>query len=179
VRLPELLLRDSEQLADNRVAVLINEIRAEEFELYFDLVRVINYSEEVEAMEVQPVFSMQGSSRCAWVRPAEGERLAGLGYQLRPAQDELYHTLAALLSRHVQEFFGVQETKHMLDQLESKYPDLLKEVLRHATVQRIAEVLQRLLTHQPPLMGWVMQQRASITRELAEAEQTDSENSEP
>lgn len=33
----------------------------------------------------------------------------------------------------------------MLDQLEGKYPDLLKEVLRHATVQRIAEVLQRLL----------------------------------
>lgn len=145
VRLPQLLLRDNPQMADNRVVVLINEIRAEEFELYFDLIRVINYSEEVEAMGLQPVFSMQGSSLCAWVNPAEGEKLASLGYQLRPAQDELYLTLAALLARHVQEFFGVQETKNMLDQLESKYPDLLKEVLRHATVQRISEVVQRLL----------------------------------
>ncbi|MGL5345482.1 MAG: EscV/YscV/HrcV family type III secretion system export apparatus protein [Plesiomonas sp.] len=145
VRLPQLLLRDSAQMADNRVAVLINEIRAEEFELYFDLTRVINYSEEVEVMGLKPVFSMQGSSLCAWVSAAEGEKLASLGYQLRPAQDELYQSLAALLARHVQEFFGVQETKNMLDQLESKYPDLLKEVLRHATVQRIAEVVQRLL----------------------------------
>ena len=145
VRLPDMLLRDGEGLADNRVAVLINEIRADEFELHFDLLRVINYSDEAAALGVQPVFSAQGASQCAWVRPADGDKLAKLGYQLRPALDELYHCLAALLARHVNEYFGVQETKHMLDQLEAKYPDLLKEVLRHATVQRIAEVLQRLL----------------------------------
>nr|WP_256477530.1 EscV/YscV/HrcV family type III secretion system export apparatus protein [Chromobacterium sp. S0633] len=144
VRLPDMLLRDGEGLPDNRVAVLINEIRADEFELHFDLLRVINYSDEAAAL-VQPVFSAQGASQCAWVRPADGDKLAKLGYQLRPALDELYHCLAALLARHVNEYFGVQETKHMLDQLEAKYPDLLKEVLRHATVQRIAEVLQRLL----------------------------------
>ena len=132
-------------LADNKAALLINEIRADEFELHFDLVRVINYSDEVAALGVQPVFSVQGGSQCAWVRPADGEKLAKLGYQLRPALDELYHAMAALLARHVNEYFGVQETKHMLDQLEAKYPDLLKEVQRHATVQRIAEVLQRLL----------------------------------
>ncbi|WP_080427571.1 EscV/YscV/HrcV family type III secretion system export apparatus protein [Burkholderia ubonensis] len=145
VRLPDMLLRDGEAMADNKMALLINEIRADEFELHFDLVRVINYSDEAATLGVQPVFSVQGGSRCAWVRPADGEKLAKVGYQLRPALDELYHTLAALLARHVNEYFGVQETKHMLDQLEAKCPDLLKEVQRHATVQRVAEVLQRLL----------------------------------
>ncbi|WP_088510274.1 EscV/YscV/HrcV family type III secretion system export apparatus protein [Burkholderia ubonensis] len=145
VRLPDMLLRDGKSMADNKVALLINEIRADEFELYFDLVRVINYSDEAAALGVQPVFCVQGGSQCAWVRPADGEKLAKLGYQLRSPLDELYHALAALLARHVNEYFGVQETKHMLDQLETKYPDLLKEVQRHATVQRIAEVLQRLL----------------------------------
>ncbi|OXJ22559.1 EscV/YscV/HrcV family type III secretion system export apparatus protein [Burkholderia sp. HI2714] len=145
VRLPDMLLRDGESMADNKVALLINEIRADEFEVHFDLVRVINYSDEAAALGVQPVFCVQGGSQCAWVRLTDGEKLAKLGYQLRPALDELYHALAALLARHVNEYFGVQETKHMLDQLETKYPDLLKEVQRHATVQRIAEVLQRLL----------------------------------
>ncbi|POB00618.1 EscV/YscV/HrcV family type III secretion system export apparatus protein [Chromobacterium sinusclupearum] len=145
VRLPDMLLRDADGTADNRVVLLINEIRADEFELHFDFVRVINYTDEATALGVQPVFSTQGGSQCAWVRPADGDKLVKLGYQLRPALDELYHCLAALLARHVNEYFGVQETKHMLDQLEAKYPDLLKEVLRHATVQRIAEVLQRLL----------------------------------
>ncbi|OHX10803.1 EscV/YscV/HrcV family type III secretion system export apparatus protein [Chromobacterium sphagni] len=141
VRLPDMLLRGSDKLADNRVAVLINEIRADEFELHFDLLRVVNYADEVEALGIRPLLANQ----CAWVTAADGDKLAKLGYQLRPALDELYHCLAALLARHVNEYFGVQETKHMLDQLEGKYPDLLKEVLRHATVQRIAEVLQRLL----------------------------------
>ncbi|AXE31999.1 EscV/YscV/HrcV family type III secretion system export apparatus protein [Chromobacterium phragmitis] len=141
VRLPEMLLRESEGMDDNRAAVLINEIRADEFAIQFDLARVINPSEEILALDVQPVVERD----CVWVRQEDGDKLARLGYQLRPALDELYLCLAALLARHVNEFFGVQETKHMLDQLENKYPDLLKEVLRHATVQRIAEVLQRLL----------------------------------
>lgn len=54
--------------------------------------------------------------------------------------------MAALLSRHVSEYFGIQETKDMLDKLENKYPDLMKEIMRHATIQRITEVLQRLLS---------------------------------
>ncbi|MCD4505105.1 EscV/YscV/HrcV family type III secretion system export apparatus protein [Chromobacterium piscinae] len=146
VRLPQMMLSDSSSMQDNRAAVLINEIRAEEFVLHFDLARVVNYSDEVEALGIQPTWAGQGAGRCAWVAPAEGEKLAKLGYQLRPALDELYQCLSALLARHVSEYFGIQEAKHMLDQLEGKYPDLLKEVLRHATVQRIAEVLQRLLT---------------------------------
>lgn len=146
VRLPQMMLSDSSSMQDNRAAVLINEIRAEEFAVHFDLVRVVNYSDEVEALGIQPVWAAQGAGQCAWVKPAEGEKLAKLGYQLRPALDELYHCLSTLLARHVNEYFGIQEAKHMLDQLEGKYPDLLKEVLRHATVQRIAEVLQRLLT---------------------------------
>ncbi|OBU86803.1 EscV/YscV/HrcV family type III secretion system export apparatus protein [Chromobacterium subtsugae] len=141
VRLPDMLLRGNDKLPDNRVAVLINEIRADEFAIHFDLQRVVNYSDEVETLGMQPLLA-DGQ---AWVAPADGDKLATLGYQLRAAPDELYHCLAALLARHVNEYFGVQETKHMLDQLEGKYPDLLKEVLRHATVQRIAEVLQRLL----------------------------------
>ncbi|WP_262243648.1 FHIPEP family type III secretion protein, partial [Escherichia coli] len=88
----------------------------------------------------------QGSSQYFWVTHEEGEKLRELGYVLRNALDELYHCLAVTLARNVNEYFGIQETKHMLDQLEAKFPDLLKEVLRHATVQRISEVLQRLLS---------------------------------
>ncbi|HID7510681.1 TPA: EscV/YscV/HrcV family type III secretion system export apparatus protein [Enterobacter hormaechei] len=145
VRLPDMLLHEGDGLTDNDVAFLINEVRAEQFEIYFDMVRVINYSDEIVSLGIQPLYSQHGACQCAWVRPADSDKLSKLGYQLRPALDELYHCLAALLARNVNEYFGVQETKHMLDQLENKYPDLLKEVLRHATVQRIAEVLQRLL----------------------------------
>ncbi len=46
---------------------------------------------------------------------------------LRNALDELYHCLAVTLARNVNEYFGIQETKHMLDQLEAKFLIYLKK----------------------------------------------------
>lgn len=145
VRLPNLMVRETDNYGENCVVLLINEIFADKFEIYFDRLRVINYGEEAAALGIEPLFSQNANTRAAWITPAERDVLLSLNYQVRPALDELYQMLAAQLSRHVTEYFGIQETKEMLDQLESKYPDLLKEVLRYATVQRIAEVIQRLL----------------------------------
>lgn len=142
VKLPELMIRPSENVDEKTVMVLINEIRADSFIIHFDLMRVVNASDEVEQLGIETLVEKDA----LWVKPQAKETLLQLGYQLRPALDELYQCFAVLLSHHVNEFFGVQETKHMLDMMENKYPDLLKEVLRHATVQRIAEVMQRLLT---------------------------------
>jgi len=142
VKLPELMIRPSENVDEKTVMVLINEIRADSFTIHFDLMRVVNASDEVEQLGIETLVEKDAM----WVKPQAKESLLQLGYQLRPALDELYQCFSVLLSHHVNEFFGVQETKHMLDMMENKYPDLLKEVLRHATVQRIAEVMQRLLT---------------------------------
>ncbi|WP_413735599.1 EscV/YscV/HrcV family type III secretion system export apparatus protein [Sodalis sp. RH21] len=142
VKLPEIMLRASDNVDEQTLAVLINEIRADAFTIHFDLLRVVNGSDEIH----QLAMSARVEKDAIWVEPQARETLVPLGYQLRPAIDEIYQCFSVLLSHHVNEFFGVQETKHMLDMMEDKYPDLLKEVLRHATVQRIAEVLQRLLT---------------------------------
>ncbi|MGC8011032.1 FHIPEP family type III secretion protein, partial [Salmonella enterica] len=85
-----------------------------------------------------------GRAKCAWTAAGNAERLKALGYQTRTAIDELYQMLSVILLRNISEYFGIQETRHMLDQFEVKYPDVLKEVLRHLSVQRIAEILQRL-----------------------------------
>ncbi len=142
VKLPELLLRPSDNVDGQTVVVLINEIRADSFTIHFDLMRVVNGSDELYQLGIESRMEKDAF----WVARQAQETLLQLGYQLRSAIDEVYHCFSVLLSHHVNEFFGVQETKHMLDMMENKYPDLLKEVLRHATVQRIAEVLQRLLT---------------------------------
>ncbi|WP_213990319.1 EscV/YscV/HrcV family type III secretion system export apparatus protein [Sodalis sp. dw_96] len=142
VKLPELMLRASDNVDDQTVVVLINEIRADAFTIHFNLMRVVNGTDELYQLGIET----RKENDAIWVPRQAQETLLQLGYQLRSAVDEIYHCFSVLLTHHVNEFFGVQETKHMLDMMESKYPDLLKEVLRHATVQRIAEVLQRLLT---------------------------------
>ena len=146
LRIPEPRLRASEALPAHQVAVLINEVRAEQFDIHFDHWRLLDYSPELEPLGFALVRG-NDSNRLGgvWVNAADRERVQQLGYHLRPADEECYRCLVTLLARNIQEFFGVQETKQLLDEMEARYPDLLKEVYRHVTVQKIAEVLQRLI----------------------------------
>lgn len=141
INLPEFTLKSSVNIEANTVTLLINEIKAEQFQTIFNHYHVVNSSPEIGQMGIPHVMI----DNLVWVDEHQRKTLTQLGYQLRNSIDEVYHTLAAILIRHVNEYFGVQETKNMLDKLEAKYPDLMKEVMRHATVQRISEVLQRLL----------------------------------
>ncbi|WP_237884976.1 EscV/YscV/HrcV family type III secretion system export apparatus protein [Pseudomonas sp. PGPR40] len=146
LRIPEPQLRASDALPAHQVAVLINEVRAEQFDIHFDHWRLLDYSPELEPMGFALVRG-NDSNRLGgvWVNATDRERVQQLGYHLRPADEECYRCLVTLLARNIQEFFGVQETKQLLDEMETRYPDLLKEVYRHVTVQKIAEVLQRLI----------------------------------
>lgn len=142
ISLPDITLKPSANLESDTVTILINEIKAEQFRTKFNFFRVINSSPELEQMGIPCTYV----DDMVWVDDSQRKALTGLGYQLRNSIDEVYHTFAAIMIRHINEYFGVQETKNMLDKLEAKYPDLMKEVMRHATVQRISEVLQRLLS---------------------------------
>jgi type III secretion protein V len=106
----------------------------------------VNYAKEVDHLGLDLSQGVDSNKQISvWCTAADKDKLQGLGYQLRPAYDEFYRCLVTLLARNVNEFFGVQETKTLLDEMEARYPDLLKEVYRHATVQKIAEVFQRLI----------------------------------
>ncbi|MEX3772300.1 EscV/YscV/HrcV family type III secretion system export apparatus protein [Pseudomonas sp. MYb118] len=146
LRIPEPQLRGNDGLPAHQVAVLINEVRAEQFDIHFDHWRLLDYSPDLEPLGFSLVRG-NDSNRLAgvWVNAGDRERILQLGYQLRPADEECYRCLVTLLARNISEFFGVQETKQLLDEMETRYPDLLKEVYRHVTVQKIAEVLQRLI----------------------------------
>ncbi|PAZ33095.1 hypothetical protein APU35_25865 [Escherichia coli] len=81
----------------------------------------------------------------AWISKEDSEKIKPFGFHVRNAIDELYSSLSIYLVHNISEFFGIQETKQMIDKIEQKYPELIKEVMRYLTVQRTCEVLQRLL----------------------------------
>jgi type III secretion protein V len=64
-----------------------------------------------------------------------------------PEQDIARRTVA-LLRRHAHLFLGIQETQWMLDQLGAEYPGVVAEVQKALQLQRIADVLRRLLEEQ-------------------------------
>lgn len=64
------------------------------------------------------------------------------------AEDVIAHETIALLRMRAQQFLGIQETQWMLDQLNADYPGLVTEVTKAVPLQKIADVLRRLLEEQ-------------------------------
>ncbi|KAF3999329.1 EscV/YscV/HrcV family type III secretion system export apparatus protein [Glaciimonas immobilis] len=147
VRLPDFVIRGSDQMKPDHLVLLINEIRTDQLCIRFGKMCLVQMSEEILQLGITVNTDQDAAGQdCHWVQPHCKAELVALGFQVRSAQDELYQCLASILVKHVSEFFGIQETKSMLDKMEKDMPDLLKEVLRNVTVQKIAEVLQRLLS---------------------------------
>lgn len=146
VRLPQAVVRYSATAAVNKVAVFINEVKATDINILFNAQRIVDFKDELSILDLDLITVDETANRQSmWISEDQAEQVAGMGYMLRKDVDDFYQNVALLLSRHVHEFFGVQETKNLLDELEPKYPELVKETYRHASVQKMSEVLQRLL----------------------------------
>jgi type III secretion protein V len=145
MRVPEIQVSNAADVSDTEVVVLINEIRSASLFVAFDRLKVVGAREMLEGLGVDAVQMGPAGLESTWVPCEHEDTLARLGVHTRTAIDELYGQLLSVLLRNIREFFGVQETKRLLDDVEKRSPELLKESYRHASVQRIAEVLQRLL----------------------------------
>ena len=53
--------------------------------------------------------------------------------------------MTRVLDRHTSEFIGVQETRYLMDAMEGRYGELVKELQRQMPVGKVAEILQRLV----------------------------------
>ncbi len=75
---------------------------------------------------------------------ASALRAAGIPF-LWPAQVIANRAVEAL-RRHAADFLGIQEARLLLTAQETRYPELVKETQRLMPVQRVAEILQRLVS---------------------------------
>jgi type III secretion protein V len=86
-----------------------------------------------------------------WVEQQYQPSLAAAGIEaLAPAQ-VLAQWLAHTLRRYATQFVGIQEARDILVRAEKEYPELMKEVMKITTVQKIAEILRRLLDENIPV----------------------------
>ena len=80
-----------------------------------------------------------------WVEAESESSLRELGVAYMDHVQILLHHVSIVLRRYAHEFLGVQEARSLMDSLERDFPDLVKELHRQMTTQRIAEILQRLV----------------------------------
>lgn len=146
LRLPDIKLAYSSQAQDHETIMLVNEIHAAKFAISFDRHRVVGSTFALEGLSIDVKQLPDGAGGEAWwVSSSVTGALEDLGVLTRSALEDLYGRLMIVILNNVSEFFGVQEAKLLLDSMDKKYPDLIKECYRQVSVQKISEVFQRLL----------------------------------
>lgn len=144
LQLPSLVIRSYEPAQAHEVQVLVHEIAAGSACVLAGHCRVLGRQDELQALALGRDIS-HGTGITRWVPVEARDNVQALGCDVASDYDELRRLVLRAVQRNIGELFGIQETKNLLDALEKRFPELVKETYRHMPVQRVAEVLQRLL----------------------------------
>ncbi|WP_302174072.1 type III secretion system export apparatus subunit SctV [uncultured Hydrogenophaga sp.] len=145
---PGLQLRFNPQRTDNGYLILVGEIPVSQGELRPVHLLVREGAENLKALRIpfEEGARFLPGLPSLWT-PVERQGLlveAGIPF-MDPMQMLSYH-IAQVLRRHAAEFIGIQETRALLTESEARFPELVKEVVRVMPVNKIAEILQRLVS---------------------------------
>lgn len=144
---PGINLRFSDQLNNEDYAILVSEIPVSQGRMRPKHLLVREAPENLTALSIpfEADKSFLPGIPTLWA-PAELKgALANAGIPfLDPTQMLSYH-IALVLKKYAAEFIGIQETRALLTDMETRFPELAKEVQRVMPIHKIAEILQRLV----------------------------------
>ncbi|WP_018238599.1 type III secretion system export apparatus subunit SctV [Ensifer sp. BR816] len=89
--------------------------------------------------------------KLAWVERSHAAALDAAGVGHCEAADVAMTLLERVLRRYAPEFIDAQAVRALLGRLEEPFGDLIKEVLEGVSVQRLADVLRRLIEENVPI----------------------------
>ncbi|PHV11482.1 EscV/YscV/HrcV family type III secretion system export apparatus protein [Chitinimonas sp. BJB300] len=86
-----------------------------------------------------------GGLKLQWVAAEQASSLTAIGVRLYHDSERVVYVVSLALDRYAVELIGVQEARYLMDQMEQRYGELVKELQRQLPSGRIANVLQRLV----------------------------------
>ncbi|MGR4069534.1 type III secretion system export apparatus subunit SctV [Billgrantia sp. C5P2] len=153
IEMPGVGLRVDAALEADHFAIELDEVPIMQGELPAERVLLDDDPVHLELLEVEAVEhpSPLGRQSGLWVAAQEVERLdeAGIGY--RRADQVLCLCLERTLTRYAGEFVGIQETRTLLSRMEQDYAELVGEAVRVVSLQKISDILRRLVDEGIPL----------------------------
>ena len=147
--LPGIIINYSREIPENKSVILINEIQSGVIYSYPDKYKVTEINDAFESLDIEPfVIEPEGGEKTVWTDKKHDEICRAAGMRTEPGVMVFFNEFSRIMTQNIQELLGIQETKTLLDNIENKYPELLKECYRYLSVQRIADVFQRLIAEQ-------------------------------
>ncbi|ODQ08112.1 MULTISPECIES: EscV/YscV/HrcV family type III secretion system export apparatus protein [Enterobacterales] len=151
VLLPDIIIHYSDNIDNDKIIILINEVKADEFDCPFPLIHVKNPNDEFSSLNFKTIEINDNNVKNYWVNKSDKDKIELLGYKLELPEAYFYKRFSNLMTFNIVEFLGIQETKNILDKIEENSPELLKECYRQVSIQRINDVLQRLVQEKIPI----------------------------
>lgn len=150
VPFPGIHIRPNAGLAGISYLLNLNEIPMSRGQLEKDMILVRDTAENLKMLGIEYVLGepFLPNVEPLWVAKSFQPSLERAGIFCMPSAKILAYHLSLVLSRHASNFLGMQETKYLLDRMEERSPDLVREATRLLPVQRIAEIFQRLVQEQ-------------------------------
>ena len=147
VPFPGINLSLNPALKDGRYRLLVNEVPVSEGALRKGFIFALEAPENLSATGVafesgKPFLS--GYETC-WVKEEDKPKLDESGIRSLDLGGVLSFHLSGVLRRYAHEFLSLQETRLLFDHMEKEAPELVKEVQRVLPLQKITDVLQRLV----------------------------------
>ncbi len=92
-----------------------------------------------------------GDKKSLWVDAADAASLTRADIAVLPPLDIIGRWLAYALRQYASHFVGIQETRKLLTEAEAEYGDLVRQAQETLPLQKIADVLRRLVSENVPV----------------------------
>ncbi|MCG8291452.1 type III secretion system export apparatus subunit SctV [Pseudomonas entomophila] len=147
VPFPGIHLRFSEALQEGEYLIQLQEVPVARGRLRPSQWLVQEKASQLELMGVafEEGESVLPGQPTLWVDERHKERLKNAGCSFLAMDQVLSWHLTQVLREYAGDFIGIQETRYVLEQMEQSFAELVKEVQRILPLQRITEILQRLV----------------------------------
>ncbi|MGB3068121.1 MAG: type III secretion system export apparatus subunit SctV [Ottowia sp.] len=148
VPFPGIQLRFNEALPDESYNILLSEVPVSQGRLRPGWLLVRESTQNLDALQIAYETDRKFLPHIPtlWAPEALRETLASSGISFMDASQVLTYHLAFVLKKYSADFIGIQETRFLLSAMEARFPDLVKESTRVLPIQKIAEILQRLVS---------------------------------
>ncbi|MDA8457345.1 type III secretion system export apparatus subunit SctV [Acidovorax sp. GBBC 3334] len=138
-----------DDLQDTRFEILINDVPVAQPQLPGDMLLLLDPQSPLAA-QAQRHGPLLGMVESLWLPQAAVPPAQRTGACLEVEQ-VIAREVVETLQRHAHLFMGVQEVQWIIERATPEYPGLVAEVQKVMPLQRMAEVLRRLLEEQVPI----------------------------
>ncbi|SFD77825.1 type III secretion system export apparatus subunit SctV [Paracidovorax konjaci] len=138
-----------DELQDMRFEILINDVPVAQPQLPGDMLLLLDPQSPLAA-QAQRHGPLLGMVESLWL-PQTAVPPAQRAGTLLEVEQVIAREVVETLQRHAHLFMGVQEVQWIIERATPEYPGLVAEVQKVMPLQRMAEVLRRLLEEQVPI----------------------------